>query len=57
MTEEEYMIEALIKLSNWPERSSCYDGTISKHAAENVANIRRFARETLNKIDERRMYE
>jgi len=57
MTEEGYMIEALIKISNWPERSSCYDGTISKHAAENVANIRRFARETLNKIDERRMYE
>jgi len=57
MTEEGYMIEALIKISNWPLKSSCYDGTISKSASESLANVRRCAREALNKIDERRMYE
>ena len=45
------MLEALIVLLNWPLKSECYDGSISKSAGESLANARRFARTIIAKAE------
>lgn len=45
------MEKALRELADWPLHSECYDGSRAKNAAESLANVRRFAREALERYD------
>ena len=46
-------LEALKVLADWPRRSATVDGEMSVDSAVGLANVRRFARAVLSKVEGR----
>ncbi len=48
------LLEACKIIANWPLKSLCQDGTSATTVMQSLANVRRFARQAITKVERRK---